>query len=69
MILTAIGLDFSSSTDNLSYLPGLIYLWIVNIEFSFRFIYISNKFKYFSNYLTIIDLLSMLRCIIYLQEL
>ncbi|CAF4254014.1 unnamed protein product, partial [Rotaria sp. Silwood2] len=66
MILTIIGLDFTPSTEYLSYLPEIIYLIILLIEFFIRFIYVSNKLKYFSNYLTIIDLLSILSCIIYL---
>ncbi|CAF3642355.1 unnamed protein product [Rotaria sordida] len=66
MILTIIGLDFNPSIEYLSYLPEIIYLIILLMEFFIRFIYVSNKLKYFSNYLTIIDLLSILSCIIYL---
>ena len=69
MILTPIGLDFSSSTDNFFYLTELIYLLILLIEFSCRFLYASNKLQHFSNYLTIIDLLSIISCIIYLYSL
>lgn len=60
--LTMIGLDFYPSIDYLSYLPELIYFIILLMEFFFRFFYISNKL----NYLTIIDLLSLLSCLIYL---
>ena len=63
---TTIGLDFYPSKQSLSYLPETIYLILLLIEFIFRFIFVSNKLKYFSNYLTIIDILSILSCISYL---
>ena len=66
MILTAIGLNFSPARDFFASLPELIYLWIVIIEMIFRLIYTSDKLKHFSNYFTIIDLLSIFSCLIYL---
>jgi hypothetical protein len=69
MILTPIGLDFYPSREYSSYLPEIIYLFILIIEFLCRLIYVSNKLKYFLNYLTIIDLLSIVSCMIYLLKI
>ncbi|UJR37086.1 hypothetical protein I4U23_029790 [Adineta vaga] len=61
--------NFYPTSNKLSYILEIIYLILLLIEISFRFIYVSNKIQYFSNYFTFIDLLSILSCIIYLSSL
>lgn len=68
-IFIPIGLDFSSSKESFSYLIELIYLTILLIEFICRFLYVSNKILHFLNYLTIIDLLSIFSCLIYIHSI
>ena len=62
---TIVGLDFSPSVDRSSTLVELIYLLISIIEFSCRLYYSSEKFGYFLNYLTRIDLLAIISCCFY----